>query len=85
MYTEPTCPLTDDQIEHYYREGYLIVEGLAPNDAIESVVAEGAQDPCIAGRRLDSQHLRPSETSCKSCFTSASNRAARSWRRGTGF
>ena len=35
-----TAVLTDEQIAEYYREGYLLVRGLAPLDAITRVLAE---------------------------------------------
>jgi hypothetical protein len=49
MTSESTNPLTESQIEQYYREGYLVVEGLVPDDAIESVVAEARSIPVTPG------------------------------------
>jgi hypothetical protein len=32
--------LTEEQVETYFREGYLVVEELVPEEAIDSVVEE---------------------------------------------
>ena len=32
--------LTEDQIAHFYREGYILVRELIPKDAIDSVMEE---------------------------------------------
>src|SRR5580658_7825180 len=49
MQTDSINPLTESQIEQYYREGYLVVEGLVPHEAIDSVVQEARKIPVTPG------------------------------------
>jgi ectoine hydroxylase-related dioxygenase (phytanoyl-CoA dioxygenase family) len=37
-------PLSEEQIETYYREGYVIVENLVPGSAVDAVVAEAKKN-----------------------------------------
>ncbi len=39
IYQPAVCPLSEEQIAQYYREGYLVVPGLVPPDAVEKVLA----------------------------------------------
>ena len=57
-------PLSESQIEAYYREGYIVVEGLVPDTVVDAVVEEAQQVPVTAGggwtpRIFD--HTNPSE------------------------
>jgi hypothetical protein len=42
-------PLTEEEIEQYYREGYLIVESLVPESVVDRVVEEAHKVNVIAG------------------------------------
>lgn len=37
--------LTEEQIEHFYREGYVVADGLVPEAAIDAVLAVAQQKP----------------------------------------
>ena len=45
---QPAKPLTEDQIEEFYREGYIVVEQLLPHDVIDAVVGEARKVPTNA-------------------------------------
>jgi len=42
-------PLSDLQVEEYYREGYIVVENLVPETVVDSVVEEARKFPVTAG------------------------------------
>jgi ectoine hydroxylase len=42
-------PLSEEQIETYYREGYVVVEGLVPDAVVDAVVAEGKKTSYTPG------------------------------------
>ncbi|MEM6551591.1 MAG: phytanoyl-CoA dioxygenase family protein [Planctomycetota bacterium] len=44
-------PLTEDQIEQYYREGYILLPQLATPERVQSVLEEAQQYPVEAGGR----------------------------------
>lgn len=44
-------PLTNDQIVQYYREGYLVLPGLATPERVDSVLAEAKRHPIEPGGR----------------------------------
>jgi ectoine hydroxylase-related dioxygenase (phytanoyl-CoA dioxygenase family) len=41
--------LLEDQIEHYYREGYIVIPGLVPPEAVQGVLAAAPRDVHGAG------------------------------------
>lgn len=41
--------LTEEQIQEYYREGYLVVEGLVPDEIVDRVVVEARRIPVTPG------------------------------------
>ena len=43
-------PLTEEQLEHFYREGYVVVPGLVPREAIDAVRAAGPQQANADGK-----------------------------------
>ena len=49
--TSPPRPLTEEQIDTYYCEGYLLARGLVPEAAIDSVMREAMKVPPDASGR----------------------------------
>jgi len=49
MSAPATRPLTEEQIEEYYREGYLVVERLVPEEIVDCVVIEARKIPVTPG------------------------------------
>jgi ectoine hydroxylase-related dioxygenase (phytanoyl-CoA dioxygenase family) len=46
----PIKPLNEDQIDEFYREGYIVVKQLVPHEVIDSVVEEARKVPtCVDG------------------------------------
>ena len=62
--TGTALPLTDEQIEEFYREGYIIARGLVPEAEIDGQVAEARKIPATPGGGWTPKifdHDRPTE------------------------
>ncbi len=47
--TKPIQTISEEEIAKFYREGYIVIEGLAPDEAIKAVLNKAKEKPVEAG------------------------------------